>query len=489
MTSTFLPTDDENPDFLRHKTPLPPARDTIYGSPARWYRIHVDYASVLIALCDYYCHPDQHAGTDEQREESAGRWRELQYYLMTGIYHPGEGEEVSENDFCAMVAACLDDGELDQTIINRYNITRREIPPDEVPPDDPIAETPVMSTCDRDGLFAAIRQMIEWMDELIGQFLDALSSELNIFEQIGRVIDGFPIVGEGPIDEYMEAFAEWFEDLAIGYNASFSQDIRESYWCDLFCLAVSSCSLNPAQMRDYFGERFQEALADNSIKHIVTAIASLGTLGPQVPHAMFFLCMWSLSKGNAFLGVEPKQFKSIMLAMTNDSDPDWAVLCDECPPHAEVHLAFQQSAYACTQYDEDCSAFEEGQGLACYGHPDTSICGCQWYWSLGDEYNITKIQMVVHLKGGATTTVARPLWIRALADAGVKEKVVSNKASYGAVEEHTLELFDCPETRIIEFGAKVGSSGGGSYVKIQSLHVWLDAECPPEWEGYCSEDT
>lgn len=483
----WLPSDDENTEYLRHTTPIPAARDTIYGTPARWYRIHVDYIPALLGLCDYYVHLDAHEGSAEEKAAGVQRWLELQNYLLSGEAMDAEGDGVTDQDICDIVRSCIETGNVDDVMRDRYNL----LPPPTGESGDlvevPGATTPVIDTCDRDAIYAAVKQMVDWLDELIGQMLDLMSSATNWVEFLGHLVSSFPILGQMPFDEVFEYMGEWLEDLSTGYNASYNQDIRERYYCGLFCLAVETCSINPKQMADFFRTELSLWSQQSDWYDLLVAIASLGTTGDYVVHIMYFLAMTSFSFGVTWAGIEPSQFKNIVLALTNDSDPDWAILCDACQPHSLCHFHFASSQYDWIPSPLNLGSWETDIGLTCYGHPDTSVGGVQYEWHLGDAYNVSKISIDCILKGGATTSVPRPVRITALTDQGVKENEVWIKCNYGTVKEVTIELFDCPDCRIIEIEARVGSTGGGSYVKVTDVRVWLEEQCEPAWSTFCSE--
>jgi hypothetical protein len=137
---------------------------------------------------------------------------------------------------------------------------------------------------------------------------------------------------------------------------------------------------------------------------------------------------------------------------------------------------------------DNLGAWESEVGLSCYGHPDTSLNGVQFEWHLGDAYNVTKIRLEVSVRGGDQTTVARPTWIKALTDQGPQLEQQLFHANNGTTREIQIELFNCPETRIIQIGSKIGSTGGGSYVKVTRVTVWMEEQCPPAWSAFCTDN-
>jgi len=82
--SRWLATPENYDDVLRHKIPIEPPREGPHGSPHRCFHIQVDYIEAMLAVVDYYAHPDAFTGTLAQREQAAQWFIDLQLLLMMG---------------------------------------------------------------------------------------------------------------------------------------------------------------------------------------------------------------------------------------------------------------------------------------------------------------------------------------------------------------------------------------------------------------------
>ncbi len=215
----FLPQNSENPEHLRHKKVLELARDTPYETPARWYRIHVDYIPALIALCDYYVHEDAHQGTPEEKELMSRYWVELQILLMTGTIE--EGTQMTEGDdpFCLKIAQCLDSGSLDDTLAE-YD-ARRDTGknPDQLVPVPAYADRQLLAGCDADATYGVIKNMVDLYHRVNLDLLEILVASVNTLQLAELAISAMPIVGLLAFDEIAGLVIVLTENFRQNYMA------------------------------------------------------------------------------------------------------------------------------------------------------------------------------------------------------------------------------------------------------------------------------
>lgn len=95
----YLAGDVENPEFIRLNLPARTPEHAPTDEPTICYRINSDYIGYVLAGIDPFSHSDAFVGTQEEREQAAAWFVELQILLMTGNVSCGEvdGMQLRQN--------------------------------------------------------------------------------------------------------------------------------------------------------------------------------------------------------------------------------------------------------------------------------------------------------------------------------------------------------------------------------------------------------
>jgi len=479
----YIPDDDENPEFLRHKSPLEVHDVEYYEYPYRWYKINTHYVSSLIALCDYYTHEDAHAGTSVEQISGVQRWESLQQYLMWGEYTGGAGVHEEANPFCEQVNECLESGDLNGSIQNIINNISYGGDASTTTMTAPAAKVNLVYDCDPDLMYGAMTQMVDLFHRLILDFLENAVALTNWAQKVEYSVSSIPLIGSLPFDEQIGFIAIAVENIQENYAASYNEGLRNDYICDLFCLALDGCEISLFGMAKYFGLAFWKDITEitwlDLIEYLLEGIFS----GTELVHFIHTILAFSLAAGAEFLGISGDLLTAMVKSFYNDPDSDWETLCDACEVGSSVLFFFPESHYGFTILPDFKGSWESGEGFTVYGSPDTSTYGVGIRKIFNELYNITKIKFTAEFRWGDESNVTRYHSVSAFANEEEKKEVAAINGGFGRVYHRTLEVFPDLQTNAVEATGKAGSQGGGSYVKIRSIEVWFAGDLPTEFEG------
>jgi len=483
IVSQFVPDNDENLEHIRHKMPLQPTTSDYDDLPARWYRINVLFIPMLIALVDYLVHADAHSGTPGERELSAGRWRNLQIYLMLGTLVKDNEMPEGENPFCEMVAACLASGGLNDTMRGVNEDLGYGGDSATKYPTAPASRINVVYDCDPDNLYGAIKQMVDLFNRLCSDFLENAVALTNWAQKAEYAIASIPILGSLPFDEMIGFISVAVENIQENYQGSYNVGLRNEYICDLWCLAMQGCEINLYTIANYFAVQFWEELIDITWLDLIEYLLEGTFSGTEMVHAIHTVLAFSLAAGGAFLGISANLFTALMKSFYNDPDPDWNVLCEPCQTGADVLFLFADSDYGFTILPDRLGGWESGEGFTLYGTPETSTTGCGIRKVFAGLYDVTKVKVEFELRWGSQSTVTRPHAVIVRNGEESESKVVPLQGDKGRVYTKTIEIIPEFQSDSVECWARAGGSGTGSYVKIRKLHLWFAGDLPAEFEG------
>lgn len=482
MAEKYLPPLSENPEHFRHERPAKLPRAGPFGLPARWYRIHVDYIPMLVALCDYMVHSDAFEGTSEQREIAAARWGDLQYLLMTGTIDGSTGEMDYDDTFCARVAECIISGNIDGALTIWYEREGGIALAETITPTNPAAQIEMLYDCQPNKVYGLVIQLVDLLHRAIRDLLQQLQASVGRIQETELLIRAIPIIGSLPIDETIGMVAVLVDNFAQNYDAAYTESLKHKYYCDIFCLVLEDCSMNLHKVGTYFAAQFFSDLFTLNWEDVAELILQGVWSGSELVHVLHALAAYSLSAGFAFVGITPQLLLGLMKAFSNESDPDWQYICDPCETENHVVLNFIDAPYGFGIADGFQGAWESGEGWTLYGHPVTSSIGLGITRTLQQDSAISKILCFYTFKWGAESTVTRDHWLRATDFFTETAKQAWISGSKGKTYERSLEIFPTVETRQITATGKAGSTGGGSFVKIRRIELWFTGDIPIEFQ-------
>lgn len=189
-------------------------------------------------------------------------------------------------------------------------------------------------SCDEDVIFGQVTGLVDLANTVITDLYERFEVSTTGLERANLFASGVPAVGLLPVDELIEFVDSEFENLFQGYEGAYTAQLRDEYRCDLFCLALDNgCTLTLKQIAEYFRARSGAAILDGLTFKEMFSYFFTGTFGGSlISHASHYMLFATLAFSARFLNFDSFYFSRAIRSFANDPDPDWQVLCDECPP-------------------------------------------------------------------------------------------------------------------------------------------------------------
>jgi len=204
--------------------------------------------------------------------------------------------------------------------------------------------------CDNDNLFGAITQLVDFVNRRIVDVFEIIESETNIIERSQIALEAFPITDTLAADS-AAAFADQLaEEIAEGYDAAFTEELEDEYRCDLFCLVKDTCELSFQTFADYFNGRIGNTPPTVAFSEYIEWFITGDFVGSNIVDAAYSVVFAALSYGADAMGINIGALLTSINAALNDPNPDWALLCEDCPPDVFIPVIGQE----CTVSPEDC---------------------------------------------------------------------------------------------------------------------------------------
>jgi len=283
------------------------------------------------------------------------QWKKILSSVFTGadICYPEESDSVrwpllkaveQPMDLCALIADCIATSEATQAAlrnfitsdpaINQYiqNISNLGtiIPnPGEI----------IVQNDDLDALFGACTYLIDTMNGANEDLYQALEASTNSRETGEIMFRSIPIVEALPFDEvsaYIDNIAGAVaENYASQYTLTPETGMRDRLRCALFCLArANDNSLTWELIANYFWGEVGFTVGDyvEVFRDFVTFFTEGTWPGEEVVFISFANIASVLSTSQTFAAMTFPSLANLIALGANDPDPDWEILCIDCPP-------------------------------------------------------------------------------------------------------------------------------------------------------------
>lgn len=241
--------------------------------------------------------------------------------------------EVFYMDFCEKVAECILNSESVQSALTEFT---EQLPTSQggtglgrVLPTETL-ETEILSTCDKDNLYAACTQLVDFIHASILDFLEIVEAGTGRLERMNVVVSAIPIVGILPVDEALLFLDQLIENFTNNYAAQYTATLRDEYACELFCIAQENCVLTFDDMATYFEGKASATFNRVSLVEAIDWFVFGTWSGDLIVHGMHALFSWAVLWGSDFFGIDLNRIVRIVQAASNDSDSDWTAKCDDC---------------------------------------------------------------------------------------------------------------------------------------------------------------
>ena len=252
---------------------------------------------------------------------------------LAELMSPGsltDGEMCMSSDICVLVAACLDEGNLTETLQAWQEGQGQDAGTGVGNQASPYATQDLVSECDPDLLFGAVTQLVDLFHTIILDFLQGLVAATQWASKLAYFVDSIPVVGLLPFDEMMAFAGDFFEYIIESYAASYDETLRTTYRCEIFCLALENCTFTLQDFGGYFLDKFERDFKELDWEDFVEFMLQGTFAGTEFVHLMHAILCYSLANGSRTLGMTPAMFSTIVRSLFNDPNSDWTVLCPEC---------------------------------------------------------------------------------------------------------------------------------------------------------------
>lgn len=234
---------------------------------------------------------------------------------------------------CDAVLACINSGVLDEALRDsdqRNGYGAGSGTPDSTGGNPTDTGRTMIDTSANDGIFAAVTGLVDFLNQLITDIFEKVELATTGLERTAIIVEGVPIVGILPFDDIIEFADNELENLAQGYAGAYTAQLRDEYRCDLFCIAVEGNGLDFQAFADYFAGRAATDFTNLTFEEAFNYFLTGSSQGEAISHAAHYLVCLALAYGSQFVGISAEYLTRMTLALQNDSDPDWAIVCDPC---------------------------------------------------------------------------------------------------------------------------------------------------------------
>lgn len=190
------------------------------------------------------------------------------------------------------------------------------------------------AACDLDALFGSVTAIINQLNVNNVDFLEQLEIESNTIERVADLFAAIPIAETLPVDDALNFVDTLLGDIKENYDATVTTALIDEYRCGIFCLARDNpdCEVSFDTLIGYFENRLSVSFEPANIFLDFVSFFTDGTwVGTQIVDVMMLgqLAIWRAASN--FLGLSLRTLQVVGALGANDEDPDWAILCTDCP--------------------------------------------------------------------------------------------------------------------------------------------------------------
>jgi len=257
---------------------------------------------------------------------------------------------------------------------------------------------PIVETADLDALFGAVTFLVDTMNDANIDLYEALEASTNNRESGQIMFAAVPVMETLPLDEvseYVDFLASSVaENYASQYTTTPETGMRDRIRCGLFCLARDNDnSLNWDLIANYFWEQisFTTPNLGVALQEFIEFVITGSWSGEEIVYLSFGNIAAALSTAQKFSGMTFPSLSAIMQLGLNNPDPDWEILCLDCPPVDCDVYDFTLSDHGFTPLLSGYAVYVAGEGWARGTGDNVGRCGIQGaignYTSIEFEYN------------------------------------------------------------------------------------------------------
>jgi hypothetical protein len=171
--------------------------------------------------------------------------------------------------------------------------------------------------CSNDAKFGRIVALVEYIDEVMQDFFQALDAATNIISQADEVISAIPLFETLPIDELVGLIGDTGEFWRDSYDASVNTQLLELIECQMWCRTRADCDVTIGDVRALIEERYDLTSTQGQlnvlsgtalIARIAATIAGAGVgtyIGDDFVYLSWLLQIAAIEATGTFFGVDP----------------------------------------------------------------------------------------------------------------------------------------------------------------------------------------
>jgi len=365
-------------------------------------------------------------------------------------------QELIAMNICQLIADCLSDPTspayiaLQDAIQNNTTL----FPPELGTGDGSmvIANTVLIEECDLAILYGLCRQIVDFLDTTVWDFLQILETLSNPVEKLALTTGAIPMVGAATLANGL-AFADKLEeDIAENYLAQVTEGFKVEATDKLFCIAKRDCNLTFEELVNFLQVESNLNLENVAFQSFLIAYTGYGFTGNAIVYGAWSLIGYFLSKGASVFGLS--SVTDLALAFkrfSNDADADY-IYAEECPTCTQdnVVLTFSSSSSDANEGNWS-SSVADGNNTSPYSrYVDDELDSII---ALGATYCVSRVKVHIY-QANAQEAIRFRLTIEQ--ESGIFSVFLSNVAN-SAGNHHVLEiilpvLFEVNTIRVLGVG-------------------------------------
>lgn len=189
--------------------------------------------------------------------------------------------------------------------------------------------------CTNDHVYGMVVQFVDFLNSLSEDIVQIVSNNASIAGRLGDAIEAIPAIGELPFDDAFQLVESVLEDWQEGYDASYTETIRQELICDLYCIAAENCELTMEAARNYFLSKLIGFVTFTVQLDFWQSVNVYSWAGTASIYGLHLAILQAMIFGGEIAGQNTNKIVQIVQAFFNDPDSDWETLCDECPSGAD----------------------------------------------------------------------------------------------------------------------------------------------------------
>lgn len=232
---------------------------------------------------------------------------------------------------CDAIVECIETTPEIQDLIAQYGIGAT---PETIAIESPANLSKLLidnrAGCDNDIIFGMAGGLVDMLDSVARRILSLFQSAVSPAGRIGDMIEAIPVIGELPVDDIFQFTEAMMNDIAGGYDGAYDSILRNDIACDLFCIASTDCLLSLEDARDVYQVLFAQTIDTSNLLNFLLSMIGNIYSGQATVYGLHLLILELMIFGARVEFVDVDRLTNTVLAMFNDPDSDWSILCTDC---------------------------------------------------------------------------------------------------------------------------------------------------------------